>query len=514
MNDTVHASLPGPLTLIFGLGETGLAAARWCLRQGWPLRVADTRAQPAGLEALQSAGVESGLLRDVRLGDGVFDHDVLDGVGQLVLSPGLSPLEPRLAALLAEARVCGIEVVGEIELFARALAELRERTGYAPGVVAVTGTNGKTTVTRLTRKMLEDAGISAREAGNVSPAALDALMVALDEDNLPKAWVLELSSFQLETTQTLVPDAAVIMNLTQDHLDWHGSFEAYVAAKARLYGMSRIKIVNREDPAVLALVDDVVVQDVRTFGYDLPACLGDTGLESEHGVRWLAVRDETDFDLPAPTTGRRRKAGEEVPVSRAEGRLSRLMPLDALKLRGHHHALNVQAALLLARTQGAGWGNLLRSAREYTGEPHRTEFVRNVGGVDFVNDSKGTNVGATVAALDSEDRQVVLILGGEGKGQDFAPLLRPVKARVRHLVFIGRDGALIERALAASSVPAEHASSMAEAVAAAFAAAQPGDVVLLSPACASFDMFSGYPQRGRVFAEAVQELALERGEVA
>jgi len=495
--------------LIAGLGETGVAAALWCARRGDVLRIADTRAEPAGVAALR-AGLD-GARVEYRLGLPVFDLDLLDGIDRIVLSPGLAPDQPPAAALLSAARERGIEVIGEVELFARALAELREARAYAPRVLAVTGTNGKTTVTALTRHLVQACGVTARAAGNISPAALTALMDALDQDDLPEIWVLELSSFQLATTQSLTPEAAVVLNLTQDHLDWHGSMAGYAAAKAKLYDRAGVRIVNRDDGRGLEMVAHLDDESVRSFGRDAPQLAGDMGLEDNHGVRWLAAGEADDFDPPASAPRRRKTVQRSV---RTAARVVRMMPVDALRLRGLHNALNVQAALLLARSLGLPWGGLLRAVREYRGEPHRMAFVRRIADVDFIDDSKGTNVGATAAGLEGLDGKAVLIAGGLGKGQDFSPLAAPVASRARAVVLIGQDAALIEQALADTGVACERAESLQQAVARAFDLAQPGDAVLLSPACASMDMFRSYAHRGQVYADAVQALALDQGEVA
>ncbi|MGN6578916.1 MAG: UDP-N-acetylmuramoyl-L-alanine--D-glutamate ligase [Bordetella sp.] len=512
MNEIQNARDDAPLVLILGLGETGVAAARWLAREGASLRVADTRAEPGGLAELRAALESGGHDVEYRLNCGsAFDATLLDGVSQLVLSPGLVPGEEPTRSLLAAAREREVEIVGEIELFARALAMLAQTREYRPKLLAVTGTNGKTTVTSLTRYLVQAAGLSARVAGNISPAALTALLEAIDGDDLPQVWVIELSSFQLETTRSLLADAAVVLNVTQDHLDWHGSMEAYAQAKARLLGMARVAIVNRADPLTTAMVSSLQGRAVRSFGSDLPELVGDMGLDLGQGVAWLASCEANDFDEPAAAPARRKKDAPE-PV-RAPGRLNRLMPMDALRIRGLHNAMNALAALQLARELGLGWGAMLRALRDYAGEPHRAAFVRNVGGVDYINDSKGTNVGATVAALEGLGQPVVLIAGGLGKGQDFSPLLAPVSRHARAVVLIGEDGPEIGRILAASGVSCVVANSMHDAVRRAAELAQPGDAVLLSPACASFDMFRGYPHRGQAFAAEVEELALDRGEV-
>lgn len=499
----------GTLNLILGLGETGAAAALWCARNGARLRVLDTRAQPGGLDALRAKldGVDA----DFRLGSECFVEDALADVTRIVLSPGLSPAQEPVKSLLALARQKDIEVLGEIELFARALADMAGQ-GYRPNVLAVTGTNGKTTVTSMTRLLVQACGRSARAAGNIGPAALAALGDALDAADLPDVWVLELSSFQLESTSSLAPDAAVVLNVTQDHLDWHGSMQAYAAAKARLLAMAKVAVINRDDAVVADMVPESRAVSVRSFGKDAPHWVGDLGLEGSHGVAWLCASEANDFDLPVASTGKRRKAEQE-PL-RDAGRVSRLMPADALRVRGQHNALNALAALALCRSLDLGWAPMLRALREYAGEPNRVEFVRAIAGVDFVNDSKGTNVGATVAALEGLGQKAVLIAGGLGKGQDFSPLLKVVREHGRAVVLIGEDGPVIGEALAEAGVPMEYASTMEEAVERGLALSQPGDTVLLSPACASMDMFRNYNHRGQVFVQAVQELALDKGEMA
>ncbi len=496
--------------LILGLGETGVAAALWCLRQGASLHIADTREAPPGLSALQAAAAEGEVTHF--LGSAALTDEALEGVQALVLSPGLVPHEPALAAFLEKAKERQIAIVGEIELFAQALTKLTQDKDYHPQVLAVTGTNGKTTVTSLTQAMLQTAGKTAIAAGNISPSALTALMQALDADALPEVWVLELSSFQMHTTRSLAPDASVVLNLTQDHLDWHLDMQEYGAAKASLLAASKIAIVNRSDAAVLQMVEDVKDTEVRSFGSDEPVLVGDVGMESAHGVLWITASEHDDFELPeAP--GTRRKKNAEKP-RRKTGLIKRLMPGDAMKIRGLHNMMNAQAAMLLCREVGIGWGPMLNTLREFAPGQYRTQFERSIRGVDFFNDSKGTNVGATVAALDGMGRNIVLIAGGVGKGQDFSPLAAPVRRTARAVVLIGEAADVIEQALADTGVTCHRADSMQVAVAQALELAQEGDAVLMSPACSSFDMFKSYAHRGEVFSSAVHELALDNGEVA
>ncbi len=509
MNEFISSSAGLARTLIVGLGETGVAAARWCARNEIPLRIADTRAEPAGLVALKDALGQAQV--EFYLGCDVFPANILDGVDCLVLSPGLVPGLSPVKELLEQAKIANIEVIGEIELFTRALKQLNIAQNYSPRVVGITGTNGKTTVTAWTRLMLQVAGFNARVAGNISPAALCALMDAMDQYDLPDVWVLELSSFQLETTTSLHMHAAAVLNVTQDHLDWHGDMESYALAKARIFGMTDLCLVNRDDKRVMAMIENINAMNVRSFGRDQPMLTGDVGLETNHDVHWFVSAELTEFEDEAATPVRRKK-GAPAPV-RQPGRIVRLMPVDALSVRGMHNALNCQAAMLLARAAGASWSPMLRAAHDYAGEPHRMAFVRSVRGIDFFNDSKGTNVGATVAGLEGLGRRSILIAGGVGKGQDFSPLVPVVTQHVKAVVLIGQDAPIILDTLVTTGVPCLRATDMNQAVKIAFEHADEGDAVVLSPACASLDMYRNYPHRGQVFIDEVTELALDQGEV-
>jgi UDP-N-acetylmuramoylalanine--D-glutamate ligase len=421
-------------------------------------------------------------------------------------SPGLSPAQT--AGAMDAARAAGLWVGGELALFAHALADLKASAHYAPKVLAITGTNGKTTVTSLTGHLVRWAGKTVAVAGNIGPALLDTLANALDGNALPEVWVLELSSFQLDMPAGFEPTAATVLNVTQDHLDWHGSMEAYAGAKANIFG-NGLMVLNREDPLVMAMrpepirakLQRPVEREMVTFGTNMPQRPGDFGLEDMSGMVWLVRALEAD------ETRKGRNAETEVL------HFQRLMPADALRIRGRHNASNALAALALSAAAGCALGPILYGLREYRGEPHRVEPVGILNGVEFFDDSKGTNVGATVAALQGlgADRKVVVILGGEGKGQDFSPLAHPVSRYARAVVLIGRDAPLLRAALAHSGVPLQDASSMEDAVAQANRAAHAGDAVLMSPACASFDMFSNYEHRAQAFVAAVKDLALNAG---
>jgi len=533
--------------LVLGLGDSGLAMARWLARSGSAVRVWDSRDTPPRAGALKEH------LPDTMLLTGPLDDTALAGVDRVYKSPGLAPDDARIAGGLDAARRAGIVVSGELDLFGDALASLRESTDYAPKLIAITGTNGKTTTTAMTALLVERSGKRVAAAGNIGPTMLQTLADCIDAgpaetlmDRLPEVWVLELSSFQLAGSTGFDADAAALLNLTDDHLDWHGSFADYAAAKARVFGERATIVVGRDDAEVMKLVPKpkalptkkgrvpkLVARKVMSFGATAPERGGDWGLSFENDMAWL-VRARDD----AETAG---EAGERstTPVV-----LQHLMPADALRIRGRHNALNALAALALATSVGCplapmlhalrirGRHNalnalaalalatsvgcplapMLHALRVYSGEPHRVEYVATVAGIDAYDDSKGTNVGATVAALvglgsERAPKKLVVILGGDGKGQDFAPLSAPLARHARAVVTIGRDAAAVEAAVALSSVPFERCATLEAAVQAAFERAQPGDAVLLSPACASLDMFCNYTHRAEVFVAAVHEAA-------
>ncbi|HWS73842.1 MAG TPA: UDP-N-acetylmuramoyl-L-alanine--D-glutamate ligase [Quisquiliibacterium sp.] len=490
--------LAGRRVLIVGLGESGLAMARWAAHCGASVAVADTRAEPPQLAALREA------VPGARFVSGQFEPRLLDGVDVLLWSPGLSIEKGDPAAFHALARERGIAVLGEIELFAQALAAMRA-DGYAPKLVAITGTNGKTTTTRLVTHLCEQAGRSVVAAGNIAPAALDVLREAATTDSLPDIWVLELSSFQLALTESLSPDAAAVLNVSQDHLDWHASMESYVEAKRRIFRHAAVCVFDRDDPATQPLRSGPAVPGTgprtRSFGLTLPAAAGDLGIVHEGGLRWLAEA------VPGEEPPGRRRRGETVPAV-----VRRLMPADALRVRGGHNHLNALAALALAQSVGIPTASLLHGLRSYAGEPHRCELVTVIREVEYYDDSKGTNVGATVAALTGLGRRCVLIAGGDGKGQDFSPLFEPVRGHARAVVLIGRDAPALRDALAGTAVPLHDCPDLDEAVRCAASLAQAGDAVLLSPACASLDMFRNYAHRAEVFVAAVRRLAEEAGQ--
>ena len=501
--------------LVLGLGESGAAMVRWCKTQGADVRVADTRAP----EALSdSAKKYEKIVRDLSVTDihlGQLSADLLEGIQIIAISPGLSPLQEPVQSFLAMAKDKGISVWSEIEFFAQAIAALRREQNYQVKLLAITGTNGKTTTTALTGLLCERAGMTVGVAGNISPAALDRL---LDIEVLPNVWVLELSSFQLEHTYTLNPDAATVLNITQDHFDWHGDMTHYALAKAKIFGSDTVAVLNRDDEQVLEMGAQLSTR-VITFGVNAPQEEDAFGIfhdAAAGGIDWL-VWAEPDWEAAELKAKRRRKKStdDDAPL-----RLKRLMPADALRIKGRHNASNALAALALTSSIGLPMGPLLHGLREYKGEPHRVQSVSIIDGVEYIDDSKGTNVGATIAALNglgesnASSRRIVLIAGGDGKGQDFSPLSAPIGLHAKAVILIGKDAPLIKDAIAATNVKTVDATDLTDAVNQAEAMAQSGDVVLLSPACASFDMFKDYAHRAQVFVDAVNELAVLRGQVS
>ena len=508
--------------LILGLGESGVAMAKWCLRNGAEVRLADTREQSslserqnAWLQELHIAGLKDACF-------GPLSDDLLKGIDVIGISPGLSPVQDPTYSFLVKAEEAEIDVWSEIEFFARAISALSrmaqaQESSYEAAVLAVTGTNGKTTTTALTGQLCERAGKKVAVAGNISPAALEKLISCLDLADqivdMPDVWVLELSSFQLVYTHTLNATAATVLNITQDHLDWHGDMQAYADAKSRIFGIDTVCILNRDDSLVMGLLSEErrAEKSIVTFGSNRPDEQGAFGIEHDlraGGIDWL-VWAEVDEDVE-PKPKRRRKSAvveDEEPL-----RLKRLIPADALRIRGRHNALNALAALALARAANLPMNLLLHGLRDYHGEPHRVQSIAIVKDVEYVDDSKGTNVGATVAALNGLGnnelgKRIWLIAGGDGKGQDFSPLREPALRFVKGAFVIGKDGVAIGESLGAG-IPVTNCGDLVTAVQAAAAQAISGDIVLLSPACASLDQFRDYKERAQVFAAEVEELGM------
>ena len=453
--------------LVLGLGETGLSMLRFLKAQGARVRVADTRANPPGLAEAKKYVIEP------LIHCGPFDDELFVGVELIAISPGVPLRDP----VVARAVQCGIPVAGDIELFAQQLAANDCR--LTTKVIAITGSNGKSTVTSMVEHLCKAAGKDAVAAGNISPAVLDAM--AQRGDKQPEIWVLELSSFQLESTATLNADAASVLNISEDHLDRYADMNEYSAAKARIFSGAAAQVLNRDDAYCMAMAREGCAQ--FTFGLAAPGNgkkLGenDFSIVKKRGATWLAQGSKS------------------------------LLKVDELQVAGLHNASNAMAALALCSAIDLPMPALLDALRSFKGLPHRVEFVAKINDVAYYDDSKGTNVGATVAALEGLGRKAVLIAGGEGKGQDFSPLAPSVKSHARAVILIGRDAELIAVALKDSGVPVKRAMDMNDAVQQATHLAQRGDVVLLSPACASFDMFKNYEHRAEVFIAAVQELNL------
>ena len=451
--------LQGIHALVLGLGESGLAMARWLSRQGARVRVADSRSAPPNVDALKLA------IPAVEVVCGAFVPALFDGIELIAISPGVRVQEPLVAQAIAR----GLPAVSEIELFAWGVRALSP----VPKIVAITGSNGKTTTTALTAHLLGAAGLPAIACGNISPSALDALMAAQDAGTLPAVWVLELSSFQLEMTHTLNADAAALLNISEDHLDRYSGMADYAATKARVFTACGLCITNRDDAATLAAVPPGARQ--LSFGLDAAPAAADFGV--------------VDGQLMRGTEN--------------------LLALSSMRLVGLHNAANAMAALALCDAVGADMARLLPALADFNGLAHRVELVANLHGVSYYDDSKGTNVGATVAAVQGLGRPVAIILGGEGKGQDFSPL-QPVLARHgRAVALIGRDAGIIGTAIADCGVSTRRCADLDEAVRWCAEQTLPGDAVLLSPACASFDMFRNYGHRAQVFISAVRALEHE-----
>lgn len=526
----------GARALVVGLGESGLAMATWLSKCGAQVTVLDSREEPPQKTHLQQ------ILPQTRFVHAAFAEFKCEGFDLVAWSPGLSIEVGESAVLFNTAKAQGLEVLGELDLFLSALASQAD-SGYRPKLIGITGTNGKTTVTALAAHLCKAAGVLAQAAGNIGPSMLEAWMQT--GERLPQVWVLELSSFQIALAhlkaEQKIFDAATVLNLSQDHLDWHQSMASYRDAKVKLLTATKVQVVGDDaalmykeivpevlkpgrlsakatqaaavdkpaegsvaamlTPALSAPVKQPLVSSIARFLSGTPASIGDFGLVQEGSLKWLAAGTP----------------GEQIPTRRkgvqTELIITRLMPADALKIRGQHNHLNVLAALALCRAIALPLSALLHGLRDYYGEAHRCELISIIDDVEYIDDSKGTNVGATAAGLLGLGKPCHLILGGEGKGQDFAPLIDPVKRFSKTLLMIGRDARLIAATLEPSGVDTIFCVSLEDAVAQGAARAKTGEAVLLSPACASFDMFKSYVHRGQVFKGLVNKLAQDRGQL-
>lgn len=438
--------------LVLGLGETGLSALRWLERHGARLSVADTRENPPGIDVVKAE------FSQVKLYTGAFTAAMFSDVDLIVASPGVPLNEPEIQAAIKR----GVTVVGDVELFAQ----------YRPAsakVIAITGANGKTTVTTLVGEMCKAAGLRTLVAGNIGLPVLDTLSM-----ETPDVYVLELSSFQLETTSNLHVDTATMLNLSEDHMDRYDSMQDYAIAKARIFYNAILQVLNRDDAWSMMMARAKLAQ--VTFGLSEPTGNDAYGLKQVDGETWLVDGEKE------------------------------LINLHDLKIAGLHNAANALAAVALCRGIGIDYAPIIQTLYNFKGLPHRVEWVAEIDDVDYYDDSKGTNVGATCAAIAGLPQKIVLIAGGDGKGQDFSPLKDVVAENARAVVLIGRDAPAIEAVLLDTEVPLYQAADLPEAVNIARKLAQTGDAVLLSPACASFDMFKNYVHRAEVFVSAVKRL--------
>jgi UDP-N-acetylmuramoylalanine--D-glutamate ligase len=450
--------------LVLGLGETGLSALRWLEKQGAILSVADSRDNPPNIDALMND------MPNLSIFKGKFQQEVLLSAEVIVISPGVPLSDPAVKVAIAH----GIPVIGDVELFAQYRLKNTK-------VIGITGSNGKTTVTSLVGEICKQAGLKTIVAGNIGLPVLDALQM-----EVPDIYVLELSSFQLETTNSLILDAATILNVTEDHMDRYATFKDYANAKARILTHARAAILNRDDAITLAMCLDSTTPKVSfTFGLNEAVSANDFGLINAEGLQYLAH-------------GKRK-----------------LCKSSELKITGQHNIANALAAAALCDAVGIEKESIVAALRTFKGLPHRVEWVANIDNVDYVDDSKGTNVGATCAAINGmtkndQPQKVVLIAGGDGKGQDFSPLASAVESNCRSVVLYGRDAPMIETVLLSTNISIYQAHDLQEAVNIAKKIAISGDAVLLSPACASFDMFKNYVHRAEVFIEAVKQLENEK----
>jgi UDP-N-acetylmuramoylalanine--D-glutamate ligase len=459
----VRIELKNKRILVLGLGETGFSVLRWLSKQGAVLSVADSRDNPPNMEDLVRR------MPQVAIYPGKFKQEVLLNAEVIVISPGVALSEPAVQAAIKQ----GIPVIGDVELF----AQYRSKNAK---VIGITGSNGKTTVTSLVGEICKEAGMKTIVAGNIGLPVLDALQM-----ETPDIYVLELSSFQLETTCSLALDAATVLNVCEDHMDRYASVADYATAKARILAHAKVAVLNRDD----VITNNMRVDNKVTFGLNAAPNASDLGLIDNAGVHYLA-------------SGQRR-----------------ICKTSELKIAGKHNAANALAAAALCNAVGIEKIAIANALRDFKGLPHRVEWVASIDDIDFYDDSKGTNVGATCAAIagmtkHDKPQKVVLIAGGDGKGQDFSPLAPALQANSHAVVLIGRDASLIEAVLTETNIPIYHAADLPEAVNIAKKVAKSGDAILLSPACASFDMFNNYVHRAEVFVEAVKRLQQESKTVA
>ncbi len=452
-------SITDKKVLVLGLGETGLSSIRWLFGQGAILSAADTRQMPPELMRIKNE------FPNIKIHLGPFVEDIFIGIDLIVISPGVPINDKSVQSAISR----GQKVIGDVELFSTVKPSSSK-------VIAITGSNGKSTVTTLVGEMCKSAGLRTIVAGNIGLPVMDTLSM-----EIPDVYVLELSSFQLESTQSLNADAATVLNISEDHLDRHGSLDAYVRAKARIFNGSGVQVLNCNDELSMAMA--IEGRKKIVFGLDRPSGEGAYGIEKMEPEIWLM-------------------RGKQ-----------RMLSMRELHLPGLHNVSNVLAAFALCEAIGIKEDVIIQTAREFRGLPHRVEWIADINEIGFFDDSKGTNVGATCAAIAGLQQKVVLIAGGDGKGQDFSPLRKATIQNARAVILIGRDAQLIEDVLIDTGLPIYRAHDLPEAVKIGMRIAKKGDAVLLSPACASFDMFRNYEHRAKVFVEAVNDMSRLASEV-
>lgn len=435
--------------LVIGLGDTGQSVLHFLADKACVVTAIDTRSIVNGFEEIKK------IYKEVKFFiGGSFDKNIIQDIDLIVISPGVSLKE----TYVQEALNLGIPVVGDIEIFAQVKS-------VPSKVIGITGSNGKTTVTSLVGDLLKASKISTIVGGNIGIPILNTL-----NQPAPDVYVLELSSYQLETTHSLALDSAAILNISEDHMDRYDSIEEYAKAKCRIFNHAKKCILNRDDAYLKSKIKD----DSITFGTDL---------------------DEKNYSI--------KKNGKQYFI--AKGNVE-IVSLDHIKLNGSHNIQNVMAALALCEPFNISASVIAKVLSEFKAPPHRVEYIDSISGVDFYNDSKGTNVGATIAAIQSMTKPILLIAGGDGKNQDFQPLLSPSKGRVKNISLIGKDADIMRKIFSAESIPVTIEKNIEDAVIKSFGIAKTGDVILLSPACASTDMFKNYVERGNIFKECVMKL--------
>lgn len=471
----------GKSVVVAGLGASGYAMARYLCQAGALVTMIDTRENPPNAARIREKFPQVTLY--LGTWDATFEKTLCQAHA-LFMSPGLSMETGVTGQWVRLARQSQVAVWGEIELFAQTLRYLKERMAYCPRVIGITGTNGKTTTTVLTSRLMAALGYTVKAAGNIGPNAITELCRAAQENALPAVWVLELSSFQLSSTETLELDAATLLNITEDHIDWHGSMQGYEDAKKRIFTSAKVGVV----PVGTNWAQHALQQ--RYFGSEEPKEVGCWGLVLHRGQYWISYVD-------------------------ARG-LHRVVRESDLLIRGRHNAMNAMVALALVAACGGSIQAVTRALLTYRGEAHRVEVVARYGDIDVIDDSKGTNVGAVQAALEglgAQGKKIFVLMGGDGKGQDFSPLVEPIRSYVKAVALIGMDREKIAQVVSQAQVPYRIFDSLEQAVHWLWSQAQRetgGRIVLLSPACASWDMFKDYAERSARFIAATQQEAMNR----